>query len=361
MGIIKYIYTFLMSMKITFPMFGLGWAGGERIIANLCNQLADKGHNVTIVVPKRSFLGLYKTRFDVVKSMNFRRIPYIEVFTSIASLVPKIPKSDFIFANWFLTAPATLIAAKLFKKGNPAYFVQGYEPYFFPGFPFGYSSYAKHTFRNFENLVTLSSWLSGKVHEDTGKRPPYINPGIDHSLFHPRPKEKRKTKQILCLGRQQKSKGINDIFNAMGIVQKEYKDVELVCVGREKLGIKSSINYRMQPANHKQIAEHFSNADIFVNASYHEGFGQTPLEAMASGTAVVTTDCGGSRDYAENNSNSLVVEPGNPDQMAEAVLKLLTDTEKSEKLISNGLNTAKKFTYEKMADEWEKQLEKWLD
>jgi len=46
---------------------------------------------------------------------------------------------------------------------------------------------------------------------------------------------------------------------------------------------------------------------------------------MASGTPVVTTDCGGIRDYVIDGYNALLVRPGDPNAVAEAVLKILKD------------------------------------
>ena len=87
-------------MKITFPMFGLGWAGGERILANLGNELVNRGHNVNYVVPKRGYLKLYPVEGNIITTPNFWRIPYLEFFHSSLALLPHIPKSDIIFANW---------------------------------------------------------------------------------------------------------------------------------------------------------------------------------------------------------------------------------------------------------------------
>ena len=56
----------------------------------------------------------------------------------------------------------------------------------------------------------------------------------------------------------------------------------------------------------KSLAELYSSADIFLFTSYAESFGLPPLEAMACGTTVVTTDCKGNRDYAIGEYNCLI-------------------------------------------------------
>jgi glycosyltransferase involved in cell wall biosynthesis len=77
---------------------------------------------------------------------------------------------------------------------------------------------------------------------------------------------------------------------------------------------------------------------------------------MASGTAVVTTDCGGIRDYAINDYNSLITPPGNPSAIAEAVIRVLNDQRLREALIQNGLETAKQWTWDRVTDKFEKVI-----
>jgi glycosyltransferase involved in cell wall biosynthesis len=104
------------------------------------------------------------------------------------------------------------------------------------------------------------------------------------------------------------------------------------------------------------LAKLYSSSDVFIFTSYKEGFGLPPLEAMASGTAVVTTDCGGIRDYAVDGYNSLIVPPGDPAAIAEAVIKILNDQRLREVLIQNGLETAKQWTWDKVTDKFEEAI-----
>jgi len=66
-----------------------------------------------------------------------------------------------------------------------------------------------------------------------------------------------------------------------------------------------------------------------------------PLEAMACGVPVITTDCGGVRDFA-NNSNSIIVPTGDVHSIADAVTMLKKDKNLREDLRQQGLETAKK-------------------
>jgi len=85
------------------------------------------------------------------------------------------------------------------------------------------------------------------------------------------------------------------------------------------------------------LAKLYSGSDVFIFTSYRKGFGLPPLEAMASGAAVVTTDCGGVRDYAVDGYNSLVTQPGDPSAIANAVIKILNNQRLRDSLIQGGL------------------------
>ena len=104
------------------------------------------------------------------------------------------------------------------------------------------------------------------------------------------------------------------------------------------------------------LAKLYSSADAFLYTSYAEGFGLPPLEAMACGTPVVMSDNKGSRDYAISNFNTLVSQPGDVNSLANNLLKVLQDGKLRERLIENGLETAKKFTWTSTVDNFEKAL-----
>ncbi len=77
---------------------------------------------------------------------------------------------------------------------------------------------------------------------------------------------------------------------------------------------------------------------------------------MACGTPVVMTDNKGSRDYAVDGFNALVSQPGDVKSLSDNLLKALQDDKLRERMIENGLETAKKFTWAKTVENFEKAL-----
>lgn len=78
-----------------------------------------------------------------------------------------------------------------------------------------------------------------------------------------------------------------------------------------------------EPAKREAMAE----SGIFVLPSTSEGLPVALLEAMASGMAIVATDVGGIPDVVEHDSEALVVPPGEPQALADAIALLARDAE----------------------------------
>lgn len=83
-------------------------------------------------------------------------------------------------------------------------------------------------------------------------------------------------------------------------------------------------------------AEFLSNLDLFLLSSISEGFSIATIQAMAAGLPVIATRSGGPEEIVTHEENGWLVEPGNPDAIANAVEKLVTDRELSKTLAANG-------------------------
>jgi glycosyltransferase involved in cell wall biosynthesis len=105
--------------------------------------------------------------------------------------------------------------------------------------------------------------------------------------------------------------------------------------------------YVVNPPDDK-LAELYSMADVAVTASLYESSPLPPLEAMVCGTPVVTTRYG-TEDYCLNEVNSLVVMPEDSKGLAEAILRVLTNENLSQRIRRNGLKTAKEHAWDKTA------------
>lgn len=334
-------------MKIVYILFGFGIVGGVRYIYEVANGLAERGHDVSIIAP----LGdpnCFLTKAKTIVCGGIITKPYLDFISGTLSLAKHIPKSDIVVSTvCFSTYPSFLA-----RKGLPFYLVQHYEPLFFNDR--FYRFLAKFSYKFPYNTITNSKWVAEILYEKFSKKSTIITPGVDLAVFNPKNVEKNQEKTVFWIGRKERWKGYHDFIEAMGIVYSKNPDLRVVVSSQDDIK-ESSIPIKvMKPRNDEHLAELYSSSDVFVSSSWYEGFGLPPLEAMACGAPVVTTDSGGINDFAEHGRNALIVPPRDPNKLAEAILKVLNDEQLAKKLVREGIRTVKKFTWRKTVDKTEK-------
>jgi glycosyltransferase involved in cell wall biosynthesis len=92
----------------------------------------------------------------------------------------------------------------------------------------------------------------------------------------------------------------------------------------------------------------YSGARLLALPSHYEGFGLTPLEAMACGTPSVTSNRGSLPEVV--GETGLLVDPDNPAQIADAIQRLLQDDDLHTRLREAGLKRAGTFTWRRTAE-----------
>ncbi|MBW4570084.1 MAG: glycosyltransferase family 4 protein [Tolypothrix carrinoi HA7290-LM1] len=97
------------------------------------------------------------------------------------------------------------------------------------------------------------------------------------------------------------------------------------------------------------VALFYSKADVFVYPSHYEGFGLPVLEAMTLGTCVVSSQTSSIPEVA--GDAALLINPNEPIQLAETILKVISDSQLRQQLIDKGKEQAKLFTWERTARE----------
>lgn len=93
----------------------------------------------------------------------------------------------------------------------------------------------------------------------------------------------------------------------------------------------------------------YSQAMLFLFPSFYEGFGLPTLEAMACGTPVITSDCASIPEVV--GDSAMLVDPYNPEMIADSILNLAEDSGLQAKYRAKGLEHVKKFSWERSAKE----------
>jgi glycosyltransferase involved in cell wall biosynthesis len=161
-----------------------------------------------------------------------------------------------------------------------------------------------------------------------------IHSGIDMTDFEAREatstRPNHKTK-IVSIGRIDENKGVLDILQAAKILKVRNWNFEMYLVGNGpflevckrlvgEYGLDNEIRFT---GYLKNIREVLLSSDIFLSASYSEGFPLNVLEAMASGLPIVATNVGGVKELVHHKQDGLLVARGSYDQLAEALISLI--------------------------------------
>lgn len=102
----------------------------------------------------------------------------------------------------------------------------------------------------------------------------------------------------------------------------------------------------------QQLLEELVGFNVFVVSSYHDGLPNTLLEAAACGVPIVATRVGGMVDVLEHEKNALLVDPAHPQQLSDAISRLLGDRELCNKLSAGALELANKLNYDQEKNSW---------
>lgn len=362
-------------MKINFVVKNTYQSGGMIVIFKVANFLAKKGHEINIIsLEENSFNWttlnsnikvlqiLPKYKLNVIKfinklsrSLNFsQEICFEKFFNS------NIPPADITIA----TSNHTALPVFYYGTGKKYYYVQHYESIFESNDKLKRKVDA--TYHLPLKKFAVSKWLQRHIKKLSGESVGYVGNGVDRELF----KESDAPKQNILLGsiRGADWKGDFDLLKAFELVQVRNPKIKIVLVllNLEKNYLTKFLKERnisiknytlIRNASHKKNASLYANAKVFGFASHIEGFGLPPLESMSCGTPVVTTICKGNEDYVRPGKNCIAVEPKNPEMLANGIIELIENQELYNSIREEGIQTAKKFSWRKVVERLEKELE----
>jgi glycosyltransferase involved in cell wall biosynthesis len=103
------------------------------------------------------------------------------------------------------------------------------------------------------------------------------------------------------------------------------------------------------PVDEEDLPVLYSAATCFAFSSLYEGFGLTPLEALACGAPVVCSDRTSLPEVV--GSAGILVDPEDPDRFGDAIKRVLTNSDLRENLRARGLARVKQFGWDKVAVE----------
>lgn len=319
-------------MKIVIPVLSLE-TGGTRFIYQLANEMVNKGHHVEIVIPEYAAVAWpLQTQITRVKGLTS----------------DTIPPGDFILPNFW----PTVFPAWESKKGRVVRLSLGYEPLWVKEAEEARASYLIDA-----PIISISQWHRQIILQEIGRDSTVIPGGVDTAVFHPFPKKSLTSgRPIISYILRSKEhgytwKGSEDFWEACRRLALRVPNFDIQVVTPEGARYQAPLPYQIVTAHSDQeMALFYAHADLFVSTSYFEAFAMPALEAMACGTAVVTTDNGGNRDYTKHGENCFIVPPSDIQQLTEAMALMLTQAHERQRIAQAGVRHAQAWSWRNSAD-----------
>lgn len=230
-----------------------------------------------------------------------------------------------------------------------------------------------------DKIITISQNSKREITEHYNvpdKKITIVNPAVDHSIFKPQSrtavqKVLRKYKinkpYILSVCTLEPRKNLIGALKAFELLPDDIKaGYSLVLVGGKGWldgELESKYNelagkYSLAKTGYvpdEDLPALYSGASAFVYPSFYEGFGMPPLEAMACGTPVITSDNTSLPEVV--GQAAIMVKAEDTDNLARQIQRVLEDEKLAGSMRTKGLAQAHKFTWQKSAARLLKLLE----
>ncbi len=173
--------------------------------------------------------------------------------------------------------------------------------------------------------------------------------GVDIERFSPGPSDVRaqlgipdEAPVVGFAGRLTRDKGLPELVEAFDLILRAEPSTRLLLVGwfdasEDALDNDLCVRIRNHPQMHytgfvSDVAPFYRAMDVLVLPTWREGFPNVVLEAAATGIPVVTTECTGARDSVVPEVTGLLIPPGYPEAISEAVLKIVRDPQRRRRM-----------------------------
>jgi glycosyltransferase involved in cell wall biosynthesis len=222
----------------------------------------------------------------------------------------------------------------------------------------------KATARRADNITTVSKFCAADIERTYGVRPEKISMAYQAASERFRPREKQLCQEhlaraygikfpfILYVGRLQARKNLLRLVEAYARLRKQGTTSQLVLVGNKDwqsekllsrihdLELDDTVIFPGYVAA-DDLPLFFNAAEVFVFPSLFEGFGLPVVESMASGAPTITSYGSSLEEVA--GDGALLVDPLDVSSIADAIARVLGDSDLQRKLVDRGLRRSAQF------------------
>ncbi|MFK5603925.1 glycosyltransferase family 4 protein [Haloferax volcanii] len=211
--------------------------------------------------------------------------------------------------------------------------------------------------RNSKAIVTVSNFSKQEISRELGVREEKIHVvynGVDEFYMQDSGSEAFDLPEeyFLYVGAMNPRKNVQGLIESYNLVKDDVPH-DLVLIGPNNKSVYkkfelADLSERIHTPGYlpqSQLKYAYENADLFLFPSLYEGFGLPPLEAMACGTPVISSNRSALPEIL--GENAILIDPKSPNEIANAILQSVNDSDSPhEKLLKK---QASKFTWEQAA------------
>jgi alpha-maltose-1-phosphate synthase len=196
----------------------------------------------------------------------------------------------------------------------------------------------KSTFRNAQAVFGMSRWVCQAIIDDYGCDPSVVIPvGAGANSLSTANEDKSYARRIaLFVGNKYELKGVPTLLEAWEIVRERLPEALLWIAGVDPpRGVRDrfpSVQWFGYVSDRRQLDKLYADASVFVLPTQFEAYGHVVVEAMGSGLPCVTTNVGALPELVDDGVTGLLVPPREPAALAEALIGLLSDPDRAERM-----------------------------
>ncbi|MCZ8222271.1 MAG: glycosyltransferase family 4 protein [Acidovorax sp.] len=325
------------------PDFNLG-SGGHLNIFRTIWHLERMGYTSTVVI------GRPVMHQNADEAREEIRQHFFPLQARVLLGLDALPPSEFAVATGWDTA----YAVRAFTGArHKLYFVQDYEPYFYP--VGSESVLAENTYRFGFFGITAGDWLASKLAQEYGMSTHAVGFGVELDRYRRLPRREPEIRRVFFYARPPTPRRAFEIgLLVLNAVWKRLPDVQFVLAGWDTAGYHIPFPHlACGTVALDDLPDLYSQCDAALVLSLTNA-SLLPLELMASGCAVVSNH-GANVEWLLND-DVVVLAESSPEKLADAVCTLLQDNEWRHALSQRAEAFARSQTWEAVARDFEAGL-----
>ena len=236
---------------------------------------------------------------------------------------------DIVIATVWVSTRELLEMARIAPTFLPAYYVQDYEPDFFPTYrlqlkPNVERAYASQSYESVANiggvLYAKSTWLANKVFDRHGCKVHVVPAAIEHlECQEPGTRIEYNSSVVRIVAMLRPStprRNAKYVYNILKEAKREFgHEIEVITFGCDMNTIDASfINHNDFDFTHWGVLNRsamsylYSHTDVFLDLSIWQAYGRSAAEAMTCGNTAIVTNAGGAAEFIRHGYNGFLVD-----------------------------------------------------